>query len=143
MMNEEEIIKMFKEGFDCGQIITLSIAESLNLDKQIAIKSAAAFGGGIFDGDICGAFIGGLIGLGLKYGHDRASDPIAKAKMIRKVFEYKEEFYKLHCFKTKCCDILGYDLTNENDSKIIQEKNLLFTVCPKLVLDVINLVKKI
>lgn len=39
---------------------------------------------------------------------------------------------QLHSGKTACSEILGYNLTEEEDSKIIQEKNLLFTVCPKL-----------
>lgn len=142
-MNEEKVVEMFKEGFDCGQVITLAIAEDLGIDRQTALKSAAAFGGGTFDAGICGAYIGGLIALGFKYGHSRANDLVAKGKMIGKVCEYKEEFSKLHCGKIGCSEILGYNLTVEEDSKIIQEKNLLFTVCPKLVLDVINLVRKI
>ncbi len=142
-MNEEKVIEMFKEGFDCGQVIAAAIADDLGIDRQIALKSAAAFGGGTFDAGICGAYIGGLIALGFKYGHSEENDLLAKGKMIGKVCEYKEEFSKLHSTKIGCSEILGYNLTIEEDSKIIQEKNLLFTVCPKLVVDVINIVKDI
>lgn len=143
MINEEKVVEMFKEGFDCGQVIACTIAEDLGIDRETALKSAAAFGGGTFDAGVCGAYIGGLIALGLKYGHSEPNDMAAKGKMIGKVCEFKEKFAELHSGKTGCAEILGYNLTVEEDSKIIQEKNLLFTVCPKLVIDVINIVKEI
>lgn len=143
VVNEENVVKMFKEGLDCGQVITCAIADDLGIDREVAMKSAAAFGGGTFDAGICGAYIGGLIALGLKYGHCEPDDLAGKGKMIGKVCEYKEKFGELHNNKTGCSEILGYNLTVEEDSKIIQEKNLLFTVCPKLVIDVINIVKEL
>lgn len=143
MITEEKVIEMFKEGFDCGQVITMAIADDLNIDRKTALKSAAAFGGGTFDAGVCGAYIGGLIALGLKYGHSEANDMAAKGKMIAKVCEFKEKFAQLHSGKTACSEILGYNLTVEEDSKIIQEKNLLFTVCPKLVVDVIKIVEEL
>lgn len=143
MITEEKVIEMFKEGFDCGQVITMAIADDLNIDRKTALKSAATFGGGTFDAGVCGAYIGGLIALGLKYGHSEANDMATKGKMIAKVCEFKEKFAQLHSGKTACSEILGYNLTVEEDSKIIQEKNLLFTVCPKLVVDVIQIVEEL
>lgn len=43
MITEEKVIEMFKEGFDCGQVITMAIADDLNIDRKTALKSAAAF----------------------------------------------------------------------------------------------------
>lgn len=139
-MNKEQVIEMFKSGLDCGQVITYAIAKDLGIDTEIALKSAAAFGGGIFEADICGSYVGGLIALGFKYGHSNSDDMETKGQMISKIFQYKSKFnelYKSH----SCAGILGYNLTIPEESKIIEEKNLMFTVCPQLVLDVIDIVK--
>jgi hypothetical protein len=36
----------FKEGFACSQAVLFSFAEELGLDKKLALKVAAGFGGG-------------------------------------------------------------------------------------------------
>lgn len=141
-MNKEQVIEMFKEGLDCGQVITLAIAEDIGLDKELALKSTAPFGGGVFEADICGSYVGGLIALGFKYGHSKPGDMETKGQMISKIFQYKEKFNQLHQSHT-CAGILGYNLTIPEESKIIEEKNLMFTVCPQLVLDVIDIVKNL
>lgn len=137
----EDVLKMFGQGLDCGQVIAYAIASDLGMDTEYALKSAAAFGGGVFQGEICGSYIGGLIALGLKYGHSKPEDP-AKGIMISKIFQYKEEYAKLQESST-CSDILGYNLSIPEESKIIEEKGLLMTVCPKLTLDIINIVRSL
>ncbi len=42
-----------------------------------------------------------------------------------------------------CKNLLGYDLTNSEDMKKIQEEQLLTTFCPKLVSDVISILKEV
>lgn len=144
-MTEEKVIEMFKSGLDCGQVITYAIAYEIGIDRTTALKSAAAFGGGIFEADICGAYVGGLIAVGLKYGHTEPNDGEGKARLIRKVFEYKERYKELEFGSkgTGCQDILGYNLTVKEDAEKIEEKNLLFTVCPKLVVEIIDIVKNL
>ncbi|MEG0250779.1 MAG: C-GCAxxG-C-C family protein [Peptostreptococcus sp.] len=141
-MDEKKIADMFAQGFDCAQVISYAIAKDLNMDTEIALKSSAAFGAGMFEADLCGAYVGGLIALGLKYGHCKAGDEVAKGQMISKIFQYKEEFAKIK-EDNKCSDILGYNLTIPSEAKIIEEKNLLMTVCPRLVKDVIEVVEKL
>lgn len=138
----EDVIEMFKSGLDCGQVIVYQVARDLNIDPDLAIKMAAPFGGGIFEGDVCGSYIGGLLALGMKYGHSKPNDDTTKAELIKKTFYYKAEFSKLHD-STSCSGILGYNLSVPEESEIIAEKNLMFTVCPKLVLDVIEIVRNL
>ena len=140
MIDEKKIIDMFEKGFDCAQVISYSIAKGLGIDTEIALKSSAAFGAGMFEADLCGAYVGGLIALGLKYGHCKSGDELAKGQMISKVFQYKEEFAKIKKYN-KCSDILAYNLSIPSEAKIIEEKNLLMTVCPNLVKNVIEIVE--
>lgn len=142
-MNTNEVVEMFKQGLDCGQVITYAIAQDMGIDPELAMKSSAAFAGGIFEAEVCGAYIGGLIALGFKYGHYKPDDMEVKGQMISKIFQYKAKFNELHDSKHTCEGILGYNLTIPEESKIIEEKNLMFTVCPQLVVDVINIVREL
>ena len=137
----EDVLSMFGKGLDCGQVIVYAIASDLGIDTDMALKSAAAFGAGVFQGEICGSYIGGLIALGLKYGHSKEDDP-AKGQMISKIFQYKEKYEKIQK-SSVCSDILGYNLSIPEESKILEEKGLLTTVCPKLTLDIINIVRSL
>ena len=138
----EKVVELFKSGIDCGQVIVGAISEEIGADVETCVKIASGFGGGMFEADMCGAYIGGIMAVGLKYGHCKEGDDESKVNLIKKVFEFKEEYKKI-CDKKICKDILKYDLTNPKDSEIIAEKNLLFTVCPKLVVDVIEIVKNL
>ncbi|WP_242961508.1 C-GCAxxG-C-C family protein [Peptostreptococcus faecalis] len=141
-MNNQDVLNKFADGIDCGQVIVEEIAKDLNLDVKQALKAAAAFGGGMYEGEMCGSYIGGLIAVGLKYGHCEPGDGIAKGQLVSKVFEYKEKYKELQKSNI-CSDILGYNLTIPEEAKIIEEKQLMTTVCPKLVIDIINIVKEL
>ena len=62
--------------------------------------------------------------------------------MISKIFQYKEKYEKIQK-SSVCSDILGYNLSIPEESKILEEKGLLTTVCPKLTLDIINIVRSL
>lgn len=137
----DDVIEMFKYGLDCGQVIVYQIAREMHIDPTDAMKMAAPFGGGVFEGGVCGSYIGGLLAVGLKYGHSKPEDE-KKADLIKKTFFYKEAFSKLHN-STECSGILGYNLSIPEENEKIMEENLMFTVCPKLVLDVIDIVRNL
>ncbi len=42
-----------------------------------------------------------------------------------------------------CKNLLEYDLTDSEDMKKIQEEQLLTTFCPKLVSDVVSILKEV
>ena len=44
-------------------------ADRLGMSKEDAIKVSSAFGGGLGEGETCGAIIGGMLVLGMKYGN--------------------------------------------------------------------------
>ncbi len=103
-------------------------------------KVSACFGGGMFCGSTCGAVTGALMAIGLKYGHSIPHTPHIKEQNIAKLIEFREKFLKKYD-SVICKDLLGYDLTNSEDMKKIQGEQLLTTFCPKLVADVISILK--
>lgn len=54
---------MFKEGFDCGQVITMAIADDLNIDRKTALKVHQIWWRTLMQEFV--VYIGGLIALGL------------------------------------------------------------------------------
>ncbi|MCW6110010.1 C-GCAxxG-C-C family protein [Clostridium sporogenes] len=139
-MNEQQVLKCFSEGFDCSQVVISSVAGELGIDEITAKKVSACFGGGMFCGSTCGAVTGALMAIGLKYGHSMPDTPHIKEQNIAKLIEFREKFLQKYD-SVICKDLLGYDLTNSEDMKKIQGEQLLTTFCPKLVADVISILK--
>lgn len=64
-INKETILELFAEGYNCAQIvIMLSLEEGE--EKDILLKTACSFGGGMCSGKVCGALTGGLMVLSSK-----------------------------------------------------------------------------
>ncbi|MHC6179998.1 C-GCAxxG-C-C family protein [Clostridium sp. JNZ X4-2] len=131
-MRENEIAELFEQGFDCGQVVLASFAKELGMDTKQTNKMAASFGAGMFCGETCGAVIGALIAIGLKYGHYLKNTPDIKNQNIVKVNEFRKKFL-MRYDSTVCRELLGYDISKPEEMKIILEKGLLFSFCPKLV----------
>ena len=131
--NEEDVLKMFGEGFDCSQIVLSQVSERLGIAREEALKIAACFGGGMWHGETCGCVVGALIALGMKYATTEANDQEKKDKLLELKAQFEEKFCKKNgsCI---CREILGYDLSVPEEMAKIQEENLLATKCPKVVL---------
>ena len=68
-MEKEKIAELFMKGIDCSQVVAGAFAEELGITQEEAYKMAAGFGGGMEIGETCGAVVGAMIVLGLKFGH--------------------------------------------------------------------------
>lgn len=139
-MTEEQIAELFKSGIDCSQVVLGEFKDELGLSEKEAYKMSAAFGGGMGKGEVCGAVVGAMIVLGLKYGHGDAEHMEQKEIMTKK----REEFFKK--FKEKyaafgCKQLLKHDITTEDGLKQILDEGLLFNFCPKIVKDTIEILK--
>lgn len=131
-MSDIEIKKLSQEGFNCAQIVLSNFSQELGVDPLIAKKITSCFGGGMGCGETCGAVTGALMVLGLKYGNYMPNTPEAKNKAKEKAVEFKELFLQEYD-STICRELLGYDIANPEERKIIQEKELLNTFCPILI----------
>lgn len=135
-------LETYANGFHCSQAVLFAFADDLGLDKEIALKIGGSFGGGLCCGETCGAVIGALMAIGLKYGHCISGDIDAKTTTNAKTLEFINKF-KEQNGSIICRDLLGYDLTNCKDYKIIKEKNLFSTLCPKIIASALEITEKI
>lgn len=130
-MNEEKALECFGGGLDCSQVVFGYGAEILDYDKDVARKISAAFGGGMWNGETCGCVTGALMAIGLKYGHCQLGDEETKNAMLEKKAEFEKAFIEQNG-SLICKELLGYDLTKEEEMAKIMEEGLLTTKCPKL-----------
>ena len=71
MLDTEKIAEKFRRGIDCGQVVAEAFQEETGLDPETLRRMTAGFGGGLMNGDTCGAYAAGLVVLGLLYGNEK------------------------------------------------------------------------
>ena len=131
-LTKEMIASSFINGVDCSQIIMGEWADRLGMSKEDALKVASTFGAGLGIGETCGAIIGGMLVLGMKYGNTGANQQEVKDKLVAKRAEFLEKFKKAHNHCT-CRDLRGYDFSKPEDVPKIFESGILFEACPCFV----------
>lgn len=134
VMNRQQIaVKQFEAGFNCAQSVLLAFALELGLPEELASKLAQAFGGGMaLMGDACGAVIGGLMVIGLKYGKVKPEDASAREKTYSLAREFFRSFRTRHG-SLLCRELLGVDLSQEGGYERAAAQGLFKTVCPDLI----------
>ena len=130
-MTTDKAMQNYAGGIDCSQVVFGHGAELLGFDKETALKIAAAFGGGMFAGERCGCVTGGLMALGLKYGHCKPGDEETKNAFMAKKAQFEEEFKAAH--ETLICkELIGYDFSKPGDLEKALESGIMMELCPKL-----------
>jgi C_GCAxxG_C_C family probable redox protein len=143
MNNPERAVSCFKETFSCSQAILSTYGPELGLEKEIALKVAGAFGGGMARmGEVCGAVTGAFMVIGLKHGKIKVEDEEAKEKTYLIVREFVERF-KSRNGSIKCRELLGYDISTLEGIKLIKEKKLFYTICVKYVRDAAEIIEEL
>jgi C_GCAxxG_C_C family probable redox protein len=143
MNNEEQAVEYFNSGFNCCQSTFASLCRKLSLDREIALKIAAAFGGGICrSGETCGAVTGAFMLLGLKYGMVSADDVEAKEKAYVIARQFMEEFKRRNQF-IRCKELLGCDLSTDEGAAYAKENQIQKSVCPKFLRDAVAIAEEI
>jgi C_GCAxxG_C_C family probable redox protein len=120
-----------------------SFGDQLGLERELALKVAGAFGGGMARmGETCGAITGALMVIGLKYGMTKAKDEKARDKTYKLAQEFATRFKERHG-SVVCRELLGYDLGKPEERKLALEKGLFTSLCPEFVQDAAEIVKKL
>lgn len=139
-MEKKEIAELFGKGIDCSQVVVGAYAEELGIPREEAYKMAAAFGGGMGIGETCGAVVGAMIVLGLKYGHFDVGHMEQKEIMNKKRAEFLQRFQEKYgtCV---CKELLKHDISKPEEMQKILEEGLLFEFCPEVVRDSLEILK--
>lgn len=130
-MKSIEAAQNFKT-MNCAQSVLLAFSDELNLDKVTAQKIAAGFGGGMGEGETCGAVTGAYMVIGLQINADNRPSQEFKKETKAKVKRFNTIFTEKHG-SLKCKYLLGADLTTTKGLEKAKEEDLFNKICPRFV----------
>ncbi len=107
------------------------------------MRVAGAFGAGMArTGESCGAVTGALMVIGLRHAKVRPDDDDSKEKAYALAQEFMDAFRERNR-SLLCRELLGVDVGTPEGMKVVREKNLFATVCPKFVGDAAEIIEEI
>lgn len=136
-----QVAKDFQAGLNCSQVAFSYAARKLGLDEVTAKKIGSGFGGGMMNGERCGAVTGALMGLGLKYGHSSAEDKPKEAELMEKKAEFEKKFLEKYP-SLQCQEIIGANVGTPEGRKRFKEENLAKD-CPALTAYVCQILEEL
>jgi C_GCAxxG_C_C family probable redox protein len=136
-------VQCFKETFNCAQAIVSAYGPKLGLDREIGLKVAAAFGGGIArTGETCGAVTGALMVIGLAYGRIKAEDKESAEKTHDTALAFLEHF-RARNYTILCRELLGCDVGTPEGKEFAKEQKLGEKLCSQFVRDAAEILEEL
>lgn len=135
MSKAEKAKEQFEKGFSCAPAVLSTYSEQLGLGKELALKIACGFGGGIGRmGRTCGAVTGAVMAIGLKRGQVDLADEESRQKTHKLAKKFIDKFTAVHG-SIECKELLGYDLSSARGLKAARESGVFENKCPGFVYD--------
>ena len=89
----EQAVENFKSGFNCSQAVAAAFADYYGVDRDVILRAAASFGGGIGRmRQTCGAACGMFLLAGLENGSATPKDVIGRDNNYKLVQQLAEQF---------------------------------------------------
>lgn len=133
---------LFEQKYHCSQAVLAAFAEELGLTEAQALKLGGCFGGGMCKGEVCGACIGALMALGLKYGQCEIDDLDSRAKTNEVAVTFLETFREENGSYI-CKELLGCDLATPEGKEYAMEHNLFTEFCPQMVASAVKIAERL
>ena len=122
MTYEEKVAELRAQGHNCCQAVLGTCCEAFQMTPETAYRLGAFFGGGMRQGEVCGAAAAVLMALGLQYGDENN-------RQCEKSTEFLEAFRKAHG-ALRCWELVGEDGSGKK------------AVCPGLIFYCANYLEK-
>lgn len=143
MSRVEEAVTYFTEGFSCAQAVCAAYAPFFGMERELALRAAGAFGGGMGrSGQTCGVVSGAIIVIGLKHGKTQAEDNATRETCYALAAEFIRRFAERHGALT-CPALLGCHIGTPEGRALAHEKNLYDTICANLVRDAAEILEEL
>jgi C_GCAxxG_C_C family probable redox protein len=137
----DQVVAQFDEGLNCAQALLITYGPQLGLDRENALKIAAAFGSGMGRGETCGAVTGAIMVIGLKHARIKAMDYFSKEE----IYDFAAEFITRFRERNEtivCRELLGCDVTTTEGLKVARKDRKFKKQCPKYVRDAAEILEE-
>jgi C_GCAxxG_C_C family probable redox protein len=139
----KEAHKQFEKGFSCAPSVLSTYSEQFGLGKELALKIACGFAGGIAGtGKTCGAVTGAVMVIGLMHGQADVADQESAQKTRRVVKDFIDRFRALHG-SVECKELIGFDLDTPGGLQSARESGVFRNRCPVFVCDAVDILEDI
>ncbi len=130
---QEALDCFLRERFNCAESVLWGVVAAQRRYYDCVPQIATGFGGGMGGcGETCGALVGGIMALGLKYGRTKGSDIERKQRTGAFVKEligaFREEFGSL-----RCIELTNVDMSTPEGMQRAIDLRLHDEFCPKFV----------
>jgi C_GCAxxG_C_C family probable redox protein len=134
----EAAVSTFSQSYNCSQSVFSAFAVQFGMDRDLALKLASPFGGGVGGrGEVCGAVSGALLALGMKRG---ASTPPGKQEINRLSQEFMRMFEVKHG-SILCRELIDLDRSTTEGWEQVRLSGKFESLCPLLVGDAAKLLQ--
>lgn len=144
-MNVTDVaVARFQEGYSCSQAVFSALAEPRGIDRDLALRIGAGFGGGLArSAQTCGCVTGAIMAIGLaQRGVSPEENRAEKEKTYERVRRFMREFADRNG-STVCRDLLGCDISTPEGLEHARQSGLFQSRCPKLVRDAVEIAEGI
>lgn len=135
-LSKADVQNRFMNDMNCCQCVLTQWEDELGYDADELQRIAAAFGGGMFRGDTCGAVTGALMALGMAFGGSGTAEDVDL--MHEKVAQFREEFTR-RCGALTCREQLGYDFSVPGEKQKAIDCGIMMDHCPTLVMTALEI----
>jgi C_GCAxxG_C_C family probable redox protein len=137
MLSKNETLKLAEsyagQGFLCSESCLMALVESQGVKSPLIPRIATGFGAGIGrSGETCGAVTGAVMGLGIRYGRDKA-ESVKDRRPYWYATELLERFKEEHG-ELDCPALLGLDIAKQEDYDEYRKRNIWVSHCTKYIL---------
>lgn len=132
LSRKEKALKLFSQNYNCAQAILTAYSDLFQINKELALKLAYGFGGGIGGtGKTCGAISAGVMVLSLKYSSIDKDDKVAKINTNTVIRNFINEFLQNHQ-SINCIDLLTKEEPNKYTMHSLKCERIVAEVCDLL-----------
>ena len=135
MTRGEKAKEYFLQGYNCSQSVAMAFSDLIGMDEAQIARAVCGFGGGIGRmREVCGAFTGAVMVLGLKFGNTIGSDRAAKGKDYERVQLFAKRFKEeLGSDTIICRELLGLSGPSDPDPAKRTKEYYQKRPCPETV----------
>lgn len=141
MTKAERAVDLLSKGYACSQAVVTAFGPDYGLDRDMGLKAATGFAGGMGCGDTCGAVTGAVMVLGLHFSRPDCVTREGRAEPKRAVVEFMNQFKARHGTLT-CRNLLGCDISTPEGMEKARAEGLFANVCPAFVRSAAEIVEQ-